>query len=76
MRKAPDGTHFALEISFIGDYPKFRIIAAGKDFNAVLEKVNKFCSYRLGEVLSELKDINQELCLWSGLSIQNFLEKD
>ena len=61
MRKAPDGTHFALEISFIGDYPKFRIIAAGKDFNAVLEKVNKFCSYRLDEVLSELKDINQEL---------------
>ena len=22
------------------------------------------------------KDINQELCLWSGLSIQTFLEKD
>ena len=60
-RKAQDGTHFALETSFVGDYPKFRIIAAGKDFNAVLEKVNKFCSYRLGEVLSELKYRNQEL---------------
>jgi hypothetical protein len=65
MRKAPDGTHFALETSFIGhypnEYPKFRIIAAGKDFNAVLEKVNKFCSLRLGDVLSELKYRNQEL---------------
>lgn len=65
MRKAPDGTHFALETSFIGhypnDYPKFRIIAAGHDFNAVLEKVNKFCSLRLGDVLSELKYRNQEL---------------
>lgn len=65
MRKATDGTHFALETTFIGhypnDYPKFRIIAAGKDFNDVLEKVNKFCSYRLGEVLTELKDRNQEL---------------
>ena len=60
-RKAQDGTHFALETSFVGDYPKFRIIAAGKDFNAVLEKVNKFYSYRLGEVLSELKYRNQEL---------------
>lgn len=65
MRKAPDGTHFALETSFVGhypnDYPKFRIIAAGKDFNAVLEKVNKFCSRRLGDVLSELKYRNKEM---------------
>lgn len=65
MRKAPDGTHFALETSFIGhypnEYPKFRIIAAGKDCNAVLEKVNKFCSRRLGDVLSELKYRNKEL---------------
>lgn len=65
MRKAHDGTHFALETSFIGhypnEYPKFRIIAAGKNFNAVLEKLNKFCSRRLGDVLSELKFRNKEL---------------
>jgi hypothetical protein len=65
MRKSHDGTHFALETSFIGhypnEYPKFRIIAAGKDFNAVLEKLNKFCSRRLGDVLSELKFRNNEL---------------
>jgi hypothetical protein len=65
MRKAPDGTHFALETSFIGhypnEYPKFRIIAAGKDFNAVMEKLNKFCSLKLGDVLSELKFRNREL---------------
>ncbi len=64
-RKAPDGTHFALETSFIGhypnEYPKFRIIAAGKDFNAVLEKLNKFCSLRLGDVLSELTFRNKEM---------------
>ncbi len=65
MRKAHDGTHFALETSFIGhypnEYPKFRIIAAGKDRNAVMEKLNKFCSRRLGDVLSELKFRNKEL---------------
>lgn len=61
MRKSRDGTHFALETSFIGDYPKFRILAAGKDLNAVKAKVDKFYSARLGEVLSELKHINQEL---------------
>ena len=65
MRKAHDGTHFALETYFIGhypnEYPKFRIIAAGKDLNAVMEKLNKFCSRRLGDVLSELKFRNKEL---------------
>lgn len=65
MRKAHDGTHFALETSFIGhypnEYPKFRIIAAGKNFNAVLEKLNKFCSRKLGDVLSELKFRNKEM---------------
>ena len=61
MRKAPDGTHFALEISFIGDFPKFRVIAADKDFNAVMEKVNKYCSLMLGEVLAELRYRNKEL---------------
>jgi hypothetical protein len=54
-----------LETSFIGhypnEYPKFRIIAAGKDFNAVMEKLNKFCSLKLGDVLSELKFRNREL---------------
>lgn len=60
-RKAPDGTHFALETSFIDDFPLFRIIAANKDFNAVMEKVNKHCSYRLGEVLDELRFRNEEL---------------
>ena len=60
-RKAPDGTHFALETSFICDFPKFRIIAADKDFNAVMEKVNKYCSHMLGEVLDELRFRNKEL---------------
>lgn len=50
-----------METSFIGDFLKFRIIAAGKDFNAVMEKVNKYCSYMLGEVLSELSVRNKEL---------------